>query len=811
MPARVCASGGVAAVRFEMACLADTLYGITVNTSYNADSVYKSMDGGATWTKQNTTALNTGILSGQGWYNATLAINPNNSSEFIVGGLDAYRSTNSGVTIPTRLTFWVTTAPYVHADHHFMQWTVTGGESRVIVGCDGGIFLSRDGGTNWVDKNRNLSLKQFYSGDIHPQAGSNYLLGGAQDNGCHQLKNAGLSYSAEVTGGDGCFVHINQVNPQVQFATYVYNQYRRSTDGGNTWTAINFSASGGMFVNPWDYDDNNNIMYASYGTNLIMRWPNANTSTAMTTLTLPGLSTPSAFKVSPYTPKRVFIGGSAGKLFRLDNADVATPASLATDLVDITGSSFPAGGFLNCINTGSVESTLVAVFTNYGINNVWYSTNAGTTWTAIDGNLPDMPVRWALFVPGHDDQLILATETGIYTTDAVNGSSTVWTPNPGFPTVRTDMLKLRTSDNTIVAATHGRGLFTAVIPTSTAAAINFVTTSSTVTEITASTTGCRNYRDYTVNVGNVNPPTGDATVKFSVQGSNTATQGLDFDFTTNGDFTNPSTQMIFSSGVTAVKPLTIRVYDDAEVEPTESFTIGFTVSGATNAVAGTSNAYTMTINDNDLAPAPYGVSSYAVGTYNNDLTSLNTPFDGTKLKHRLQVLFSASELRASGILGAASISSINLRVKTKNTTLPFKGFTISMANTGANNLNMGFVTATYTQVWTGNYTTVAGNNLFTFTTPFAWDGISNIAIQFCFDNTGSTVEGVTDVVEGNAGPLGSFYASTYSNYTTSGAAGCLLAAAFIDPARLDASFGAGFGTVVATALNSNRTEYLGPE
>ena len=267
------------AIRLELACQGDILYGVTVNTSSNADSCYKSVDGGATWTKQNPAALPTGILNFQGFYNITLSINPDNSNEFIIGGLDAYKSTNSGVTIPNRLTYWIFNAPYVHADHHFMQWTKYGSESRIIVGCDGGLFVSRDGGATWSDRNKNLAIKEFYSVEIHPDAGSSYLLAGAQDNGTHQLKNPGLSYSYEAMGGDGCFTHINQFDPQVQFISVIYNQYYRSFDGGQSWNYFKISTEG-LFDNPYDYDDGQNIMYSSNGANAIRRMPNANIAPA---------------------------------------------------------------------------------------------------------------------------------------------------------------------------------------------------------------------------------------------------------------------------------------------------------------------------------------------------------------------------------------------------------------------------------------------------------------------------------------------------------------------------------------------------
>lgn len=798
-------TSAVSAVRMELAAIADTAYAVTVNTSYNTDSCYKSIDGGVTWTKQNTVLIPTGLGSGQGWYNQTLAINPSNTNELLSGGLDAYKSTNGGATW-TRLTFWVTSSPYVHADHHFIQWWNSGGQSRVAIGCDGGIFYSSNGGTSWVDKNRNLGLKQFYAGAIHPGFGSPYLLAGAQDNGCHSLKNPGLSYSTEVTGGDGCYVHINQQDPSIQFGSYVYNQYRRSTNGGASWTSVNINAATGMFVNPYDYDDLNNTMYASWGTDVIMRWPNANVSTTTNTLTLAGLGNPSAFKVSPNTAKRVFIASSNGRVYRLDNADVATVASLPVDLKVITGASFPAG-FINCINVGSTDNYLVAVFTNYGVSNVWYSSNGGTSWTAIDGNLPDMPVRWAIFHPQHNDQLVLATEAGVYQTDLVNGAGTVWTPNVSFPTVSTDMLKIRLSDYTVVAATHGRGLFTGVLPGTPE--VRFLSPGRVVKEATAATSGCRRYTDYAVDVAMTSAPTGDATVTYNVQAGGTATNGVDYDFSTNGDFTNPSAQHSFVSGFAAAKTLTIRVYDDAEIEPTESFTIGFTVSGATDAIASSANTYTVTILDNDRLPSAFGTNNYTLGTYNTDING-QSPFASNRIRHKMQALYYASELSASGIYASGNIQSMIMRVVTKNSTKAYTGLTISIANTNATTLSAGFTAAIFTQVYSGNYSTVAGNNTFNFSTPFLWDGSSNVVVQICFDNGAAPADALADLVEGNTAPLGAgFRSTTYSNYTTGATAGCSLPAAFISDFRINATFSVTLGNPVATVLNSTRTEYLG--
>lgn len=310
------------AIRTELAVSGNILYAVTVAPSFASDSCYKSIDGGANWTKQNSVILPAGLAT-QGWYNISLAINPSNTAELITGGLDAFRSTDNGATW-TRITYWVTSAPYVHADHHYAQYWIAGGQTRIIMGTDGGLFYSNDNGATFNAKNKNLGIKQFYSAAIHPTAGSPYLLAGAQDNGMHQIKNPGLTYSIEVTGGDGMICHINQQNPLIQFGSYVGNAYRRSINGGLSWSGVNFP--NGLFVNPFDYDDAQNIMYCSEGTTAqLRRWDNANSSNTSIVITLSNVTgTLNSLKYSTNTANTLYFATNAGRLYRLDNANTVS-------------------------------------------------------------------------------------------------------------------------------------------------------------------------------------------------------------------------------------------------------------------------------------------------------------------------------------------------------------------------------------------------------------------------------------------------------------------------------------------------------
>jgi hypothetical protein len=475
----------------DLTVAGNVLYALPANNPssgiYETPQVYKSTDGGANWaataTSPPASSGNNDLSSGQGWYSLAITVDPLNSNNVIAGGLNCYKTTDGGNTW-SQLSVWVsgisgTVSNYIHADQHIIVWN----GSQVLIGSDGGVFYSSNSGNTFADRNVNLRLKQFYSCAIHPTS-TNYFLAGAQDNGVHQFNGAGITSSVEVSGGDGALVAIDQNQPSYQFGTYVYNHYHRTTDGGNTWTDFDFYKGSspvsftdfGTFINPFDYDDAGNAIYAGAGTGEFFRWTNPQTLSpgtyhsggsgfpaGVSLVTITNLTgAVSTVSVSPYTSNRVYFGTSTGKIIQVDNAKTIASGSAATD---ITGSSMSAST-VSCVSAGTTDNYLLATFSNYGAGHVWMTSSGGGSsgWTNISGNLPDIPVRWAMFYPNDNTQAILATEMGIFETTFINGSSTVWVQNSTFPVVRTDMLQYRSSDHTVLAATHGRGLWSAILP-----------------------------------------------------------------------------------------------------------------------------------------------------------------------------------------------------------------------------------------------------------------------------------------------------------------------------------------------------------
>ena len=348
--------------------------------------------------------------------------------------------------------------------------------------------------------------------------------------------------------------------------------------------------------------------------------------------------------------------------------------------------------------------------------------------------------------------------------------------------------------------------------------INFEFTEDQMTEATTTTVGCRSYRDYTYNMVIGNDPSAAATATLTIAGG-TAVEGVDFDVTTNGNFAAPSKVLTFPSGSHGPQSFTVRIYDDPDNESTETVTLGFTVNnGGGNAVLGNGRPnITITINDNDPVPLlPGTLANYSVGVL-DILVDSQSPFRTSRQKNRLQVLYTAAELTAAG-MSAGNLTALNIRVYQKNSTQALNGFTISLGNTATTTLGAGYAAATLTQVYTGNYTSVAGNNTFAFGTgagsaaSFPWDGVSNLVVQYCFDNGAATPDAAGDYMEATATPLGgAVFASVYANYVSGATAGCSLGAASANTARMTATFTMALaGNPPATVLNTSKTQYLGP-
>lgn len=453
------------------------LYAVARATSGSDNDVAwfrKSTNGGANWTdisiplylNSNCTVSTAHFTRNQAWYDLAIAIHPTDPNLVVVGGVDVHRTTNGG-TSWSPISYWTGNCkPYVHADIHNIVFRPNF-TNELLIGSDGGVSYSDNAGDNGVsapnfsDRNLGYNITQFYACAIRNEAGSNNFLAGAQDNGSQRYSQAGINATTEVTGGDGAFCFIDQNNGNRQITSYVYNNYYRSTNGGTSFSTLT-SSNTGQFINPADLDDRDastSILYSSSATNQYRYYDLINGSSQQIVTTNIGGSSASAIKARTSTANRIFVGTFSGGVYMIENANTASPT------VTNIGSGITTVGTVSSIDvSGANDNNIIVTYSNYGVKSVWYTTDRGSNWISKDETgygLPDMPVRWVLINPTNPQQVLLATELGVWSTDDITATNPGWQPsNQSLANVRCDMLRYRTSDKLVAVATHARGLYT---------------------------------------------------------------------------------------------------------------------------------------------------------------------------------------------------------------------------------------------------------------------------------------------------------------------------------------------------------------
>lgn len=427
-----------------------------------------------------------GNFDSQSSYDLVIKIKPDNENVVLIGGTNLYRSTDGFAT--TGNTAWIggyatsnniSMYPNHHPDQHALVFAPNNA-SILFSAHDEGIGKTTNILANpvvWQSLSSGYLTTQFYTIAIDRGTnGSNTIIGGMQDNGCWKTTSAsGTTPWTNLFSGDGAFTAIANGGGSDYVSAQNGVAYRLF---GAQWTRVDpTGGTGYLFINPFVLDPNNsNIMYFAGGnytwrnSNLtqIPAGSNSTTSVNWTRLNnsaIVGQTQVSALAVSKANPvNRLYIAHSVGYLVRVDNANTGDPVG-----VDI-GAAIPFG-FISCVAVDPTDGNKVlVVFSNYNLQSLWYSSNAGATWTDVEGNLAGATgpsCRYAAIVPisGGATYFLVGTSTGLYSTTTLNGASTVWAQEGAstIGNVVVSFLDSRPSDRLVVAATHANGVYSADI------------------------------------------------------------------------------------------------------------------------------------------------------------------------------------------------------------------------------------------------------------------------------------------------------------------------------------------------------------
>ncbi|PSL46339.1 putative secreted protein (Por secretion system target) [Chitinophaga niastensis] len=759
--------------------------------------VYQSTNGGTSFTQvKGDVAPNlngySGTTTGQGNYNYSMCADPTNANTLYIVGHLVWKSTNGGSTWTQMESSW---AVMIHTDMHGIKVDPYN-TSKLFDYNDGGVWLSTDGGTTWTPKSNGLSSSEVYHASNSPIRRDMISIG-TQDNGELYYKYGSNPWFTN-RGGDWGARSAFDYNTNNQ--VYYYNGKRRSVTGSDASYNLPFTGTNNMQL---EFTPQNAAISFAADTGL---WRSANITAASPSWTqlVSTAEKINALHVSNASANVVYYVTTNQKVYRSRNATAASP--VFTSIAAPAATSVAAS-----VTTISSDSNVVYLACG---SRMYRSADQGSTYTDISGTLPQVNVIRLLEDRfSTNESVYLATARGVYYR---NKTMTDWSLySIGLPTVA-DITDIFAYNNGVADSSelrvsfYGRGVFGTKLNNAITPLISFASTTIGTTAAGTSLSGCKPYTDYVVNMTVSPAPTGNANVQLVVGPTSSAIRGVDYDVTTNGNFTTTSDTLIFASGQTAPRPVTIRVYG-SKTDPMSKFSLlTFSVSGTTNAMANPS-AQTARVNITYPDASPVGDTARVNLTYGNGTTggSASSPFNGTQSDKKAQTIYPADELRAAGIQ-KGYIYSVAYHVisRTVTTTSTFQNFNVAIAATPQTAFtNTQFDASPLTAVYGGSISvTDTGWVQIPFSQPYYWDGYSNLLIQSCYDNPDGTNQGdnlVASISVSGANP-------TAFQRQTSGS-GCTFNAPGYGSTRPNLIINTRPSvTAVASALNISTTQYLGP-
>jgi len=554
-----------------------------------------SADAGGTWSNN---AVHTDIDPGQFNYNTYISVSPTDANTIYVGSRDIFKSTNGGTNFTNIVgnfaapTFqnYTPAAATTHSDQQVLVFAPND-SNTILVGNDGGLFKSTNGGTTLTSLNNTLSLTQFVGYAIDP-ADPTRSYGGTQDNGS-QRRQANSTQWREVDSGDGGNFVVDQLTPGTVFSTYIYGSITRFTNFGATFdTAVGTNATFGEppddqsprinFYPPFTGNGVDSKLY--FGTfRLFISTNRGDTWTApggMTDVTQGGGDVLTAIGVAKSNINTIYVGSTFGTVQVSTNGGVAW--------TDVTA-GLPTRSISGITVSATDPATAYVIVSGFGTGHVFKTTNTGGVWTDISGNLPNIPTDCLLVDPQNANTIYVGTDIGVF--QSTTGGNTWATFNTGLPPVVVTKL-VASTNGTIQAGTYGRGAYELVTTGNPTTTVQFSSATYNVSE-----TGPR--VDITLT------RSGNTTSAASVNYATNDAAGLQNCNVFNGiasprcDYSNTIGTATWAAGDATSKTFSIAIVDDAYAEGNETFTIG--LNGPSGATLGTQSTATATITDNDVA------------------------------------------------------------------------------------------------------------------------------------------------------------------------------------------------------------------
>ncbi|HKO13418.1 MAG TPA: hypothetical protein VJV22_15695, partial [Acidobacteriaceae bacterium] len=374
--------------------------------------LYRTLDGGKTWEKMNGTDT-------RPFYYSQVRVDPRDSNHVWFSSTPVLVSSDGGKTARTA-------TQGIHVDHHAM-WIDPGDPNHFIVGDDGGVSITYDGGGNfWFPAN--LPIAQFY--DVSYDFAVPYkVCAGAQDNGAwcgpSRRKNGPVTnaYWYTISGGDGFYTAQDPNDPHIVWG---------ESQGGNVSRLNTETGERTSLVKPsW------RPRYTQYEDSiLIERGDTARPATKDVEKKIADLRSrqkadsaeldlrfnwETPYFLSPHNPQVFYMAGNRvlKSTQRGDNLYPISPDLSKKQIGKIDTSMHKTGGITLDATGAETYGTVVSLAESYvrpgflyagtDDGNVWVTTTDGASWTQIPesrfAGLPAEGVYVSRIEPSHFDSL----------------------------------------------------------------------------------------------------------------------------------------------------------------------------------------------------------------------------------------------------------------------------------------------------------------------------------------------------------------------------------------------------------------------
>ena len=364
------------------------LYATIYDSESNALSRYGTINGGSSWT--TLTALPTSEDD-----RILLSVDPSNPLVvYANGNHDLYQSTDGGTT-------WTLIAPTSLIDSFVdPQEGYFDDSGAFILADDTGVWRWPGGQNQFERKQGNLQLEQFYNLAVDP-TNPDFAYGIALDFPLI-LKYYGTPVWNQQASSSESGVLL--VNPSQPDTIYYYGGATQGQpdiiyDYGGATAEDDTSTDYGFFVST-----DAGATFVDENTGLTTTEPTSQTALAE----------------DPSNPSRLLLGSS--RVYETTNGGTQWTALPSSPIL----SSAPSGTNVTHLVISSQHSSTIYASTSDG--HFFVSTNDGTSWQEVDSGLSPSPVTSLQLNPNNDQQLFVTTSTDVWET--TNGGTT-WTKITG--------------------------------------------------------------------------------------------------------------------------------------------------------------------------------------------------------------------------------------------------------------------------------------------------------------------------------------------------------------------------------------------